>query len=93
MAFLEVAQMTEGLLDDWNLEGDLQIAHFHPKFEFDGSGDGIDNYTNRCVQIFFCQYSLGVLCTIVCGHQANCFASRETIGRPILYYTFSEKAR
>ena len=47
VAFLEVAQMTEGLLDDWDLVGDLQIAYFHPKFEFDGSGDGIDNYTNR----------------------------------------------
>ncbi|CAJ1955669.1 unnamed protein product [Cylindrotheca closterium] len=47
VAFLEITQMVEGLLDDWDLDGDLQVAHFHPKFEFDGSGDGIDNYTNR----------------------------------------------
>jgi len=47
LAFLEITQMVEGLLDDWELEGVLQVAHFHPKFEFDGSGDSIDNYTNR----------------------------------------------
>jgi len=39
--------MTEDKYAD-TLEGKVQIAPFHPQFEFEGSGpDGVDNYTNR----------------------------------------------
>ena len=43
--FLEVA---EGVVDEHGLEGVVQLASFHPKFQFDGTGpDAISNYTNR----------------------------------------------
>ena len=43
--FLEVA---EGVLDEHGLEGVVQLASFHPKFQFDGAElDDISNYTNR----------------------------------------------
>jgi uncharacterized protein len=43
--FLEVA---EGVLDEHGLEGVIQLASFHPQFQFDGSGpDDIGNYSNR----------------------------------------------
>jgi hypothetical protein len=43
--FLEVA---EGVLDEHGLEGVIQIASFHPQFQFEGSEvDDISNYTNR----------------------------------------------
>lgn len=43
--FLEVA---EGVLDEHGLEGIVQLASFHPKFQFDGTqADDIGNYTNR----------------------------------------------
>jgi len=43
--FLEVA---EGVVDEHGLEGIVQLASFHPKFQFDGTEpDDIGNYTNR----------------------------------------------
>ncbi len=43
--FLEIA---EGVLDEHALEGVVQLASFHPKFQFDGTEpDDIGNYTNR----------------------------------------------
>ena len=43
--FLEVA---EGVLDEHGLEGVIQIASFHPQFQFEGSEpDDISNYSNR----------------------------------------------
>ena len=43
--FLEVA---EGVVDEHGLEGVVQLASFHPKFQFDGTDpDDISNYTNR----------------------------------------------
>lgn len=47
--FLEVHNMLlDGVLVDNDLTDDIQVAPFHPLFEFDGSGsDGVDNYTNR----------------------------------------------
>ena len=43
--FLEVA---EGVLDEHRLEGVIQLASFHPQFQFDGSEpDDIGNYSNR----------------------------------------------
>ncbi|AOK45854.1 hypothetical protein WT60_02580 [Burkholderia sp. MSMB617WGS] len=36
------------LLQQLRLEGTLQIASFHPRYQFDGAGpDDIENYTNR----------------------------------------------
>ena len=43
--FLEVA---EGVVDEHELEGVVQLASFHPQFQFDGTEpDAISNYTNR----------------------------------------------
>ena len=43
--FLEVA---EGVVDEHELDGVVQLANFHPKFQFDGTEpDDIGNYTNR----------------------------------------------
>ena len=43
--FLEVA---EGVVDEHGLDGVIQLASFHPQFQFDGTEPGdISNYTNR----------------------------------------------
>ena len=43
--FLEVA---EGVVDEHGLEGVVQLANFHPQFQFDGTEpDAISNFTNR----------------------------------------------
>ncbi len=43
--FLEVA---DGVVDEHGLEGVIQLASFHPQFQFDGTEpDDISNYTNR----------------------------------------------
>ena len=43
--FLEVA---EGVIDEHGLEGVIQLASFHPQFQFEGTeADDISNYTNR----------------------------------------------
>lgn len=43
--FMEIA---EGVLDEHELEGVVQLASFHPKFQFDGTeADDIGNCTNR----------------------------------------------
>ena len=43
--FLEVA---DGVVDEHALEGVIQLASFHPQFQFDGTKpDDISNYTNR----------------------------------------------
>ena len=43
--FLEVA---EGVIDEHGLDGVIQLASFHPQFQFDGTEpDDISNYTNR----------------------------------------------
>ena len=43
--FLEVA---EGVVDEHGLEGVIQLASFHPNFQFEGTEvDDISNYTNR----------------------------------------------
>ncbi len=43
--FLEIA---DGVVDEHELEGVVQLASFHPKFQFDGTTeDDISNYTNR----------------------------------------------
>ena len=43
--FLEIA---EGVVDEHELDGVIQLASFHPRFQFDGTEpDDIGNYTNR----------------------------------------------
>jgi len=43
--FLEVA---DGIVDELELDGILQVASFHPQFQFEGTeSDDITNYTNR----------------------------------------------
>ncbi|MDI1274297.1 DUF1415 domain-containing protein [Polaromonas sp.] len=43
--FLEIA---EGVVDEHGLEGVVQLASFHPKFQFEGTEpDDIGNFTNR----------------------------------------------
>ena len=43
--FLDVA---DAAVEDMDLGGVLQVASFHPQYQFDGTGaDDIDNYTNR----------------------------------------------
>jgi uncharacterized protein len=43
--FLEIA---EGVVEEHGLEGVVQLASFHPQFQFDGTQpDDISNYTNR----------------------------------------------
>ncbi len=43
--FLEVA---DGVVSEHDLEGVIQLASFHPRFQFDGTDpDDIGNYTNR----------------------------------------------
>jgi len=45
LAFLEI---TDDLLADEGLEGVIQIASFHPEYQFEGTRpDDISNYTNR----------------------------------------------
>ena len=43
--FLEVA---DGIVDELELDGTLQVASFHPQFQFEGTEpEDITNYTNR----------------------------------------------
>ena len=43
--FLEIA---EGVVSEHELEGVIQLASFHPRFQFEGTEpDDISNYTNR----------------------------------------------
>lgn len=42
-----VQYLEDDVMEEHNLHGLVQIAPFHPKFVFSGSGDGVDNYTNR----------------------------------------------
>ena len=43
--FLEIA---EGVVDEHGLDGVVQLASFHPKFQFEGTEpDDIGNFTNR----------------------------------------------
>lgn len=47
-AFNDFAAAADGLLDALGLEGVLQIATFHPDYQFaDSPADAIENYTNR----------------------------------------------
>lgn len=47
--YMDLVQYIEDdVMEEHDLHGLVQIAPFHPNFEFSGSGgDGVDNYTNR----------------------------------------------
>lgn len=46
--FNDFLQLAEAALGEHGLEGVIQIASFHPRFQFEGTGpDDIGNYTNR----------------------------------------------
>jgi len=46
--FNEIIGIAEEAVAEHELEGVLQVASFHPRFQFEGTGeDDIENYTNR----------------------------------------------
>ena len=46
--FNDFLGIAEGVVDEHELDGVVQLASFHPKFQFDGTEpDDIGNYTNR----------------------------------------------
>lgn len=46
--FNDFMQLAEAAVDEHGLDGVIQIASFHPRFQFDGTApDDIGNYTNR----------------------------------------------
>lgn len=46
--YLDLLATADALLDDMNLRGILQLASFHPRYQFDGTGiDEVTNWTNR----------------------------------------------
>eukprot|EP00978_Attheya_sp_CCMP212_P000408 scaffold805_cov45-Attheya_sp.AAC.4 len=54
-SYLNFVQELEGdAMEKLDLHGKVQLAPFHPNFEFDGSGpDGVDNLTNRAPHPIF----------------------------------------
>lgn len=47
-AYNEFLEVADQLLQELELEGELQIASFHPDYQFaDSASDAISNYTNR----------------------------------------------
>ncbi len=46
--FNDFFEIADGVVDEHGLEGVIQLASFHPQFQFDGTEpDDISNYTNR----------------------------------------------
>jgi hypothetical protein len=46
--FNEFLQVADLAVDDLGLDGEIQVASFHPDFQFEGTApDDITNYTNR----------------------------------------------
>ena len=46
--YLDYLEVCHIILKDLNLEGHIQIASFHPDYQFDGTEpDDVENYTNR----------------------------------------------
>jgi hypothetical protein len=44
----EFLDVCEAAIVDLSLEGELQVASFHPQYQFEGTGpEDIENYTNR----------------------------------------------
>jgi hypothetical protein len=48
MDFNEFLEIADDTVSELGLEGDIQVASFHPDFQFEGTApDDITNYTNR----------------------------------------------
>jgi hypothetical protein len=48
MDYNEFLDLADGLLEQLDLDGELQIASFHPQYQFAGTEvDDITNFTNR----------------------------------------------
>jgi hypothetical protein len=48
MEYNDFLEVCDSAVTELNLEGVLQVASFHPRYQFDGSQtDDIENYTNR----------------------------------------------
>ena len=46
--YLDLLALAEALLDDRGFEGIIQLASFHPKYQFEGTDeDDVSNWTNR----------------------------------------------
>ena len=46
--FNDFTELAEGVVDEHGLEGVVQLASFHPRFQFEGTEpDDISNYSNR----------------------------------------------
>ena len=46
--FNEFQDIADAIVAELELDGELQVASFHPKFQFEGTGiNDISNYTNR----------------------------------------------
>lgn len=46
--YLDLLALAEALLDDRGFEGIIQLASFHPNYQFEGtSADDVSNWTNR----------------------------------------------
>ena len=46
--YLDLLALAEALLDDLGFAGSLQLASFHPRYQFEGSDlDDVGNWTNR----------------------------------------------
>ena len=46
--FNDFLEVVDGVVEEYALEGVIQLASFHPRFQFDGTEpDDISNYTNR----------------------------------------------
>jgi len=46
--YLDLLALAEALLDDRGFEGIIQLASFHPNYQFDGTSiDEVSNWTNR----------------------------------------------
>ena len=46
--YLDLLAMAEALLEDLGFVGSLQLASFHPQYQFEGtSADDVSNWTNR----------------------------------------------
>lgn len=46
--YLDLLALAEALLEDRGFDGVIQLASFHPKYQFEGTGvDDVSNWTNR----------------------------------------------
>lgn len=46
--FNDFQDIADAIVEELELDGVLQVASFHPKFQFEGTGiNDVENYTNR----------------------------------------------